>query len=97
MLFPAKVLRANTISAAVSLICRRLKLLFDAVGTADFISSSQSKKLINKIIDLSAPSSKKELKRHVYIDEKLKFECNELFENFDVTHKAIKDSLIISF
>lgn len=74
-----------------------IKLLIDAVDTAGFISSSQSKELINKIIDLSAPSSKKELKRHVYTDGRPKSECDELFRNVDMIHNALKDNMMISF
>lgn len=74
-----------------------VKLLIDAVDTAGFISATQSKKLINRIIDLSEPSSRKELKRHVYSDQRPKSECKELFYNVDTIHRAINASNIIRF
>lgn len=74
-----------------------VKLLIDAVDTAGFISATQSKKLINRIIDLSEPSSRKELKRHVYSDQRPKSECKELFYNVDTIHRAINASNMIRF
>ncbi len=74
-----------------------VKLLIDAVDTAGFISATQSKKLINRIIDLSEPSSRKELKRHVYSNQRPKSECKELFYNVDTIHRAINASNMIRF
>lgn len=74
-----------------------IKLLIDAIDTAKFISTTQSKNLIEKIINLAAPSSKKDLKRHVYTEGRTKSECDELFKNVDILHNAIKDGFMITF
>lgn len=74
-----------------------LKLLIDAVSSANFIGEKKSKTIINKLICMASEEQKEKLKRNIYGTGKAKSENNKLYYVVDILNEAINDKRKISF
>ena len=74
-----------------------LKLLVDAVQASKFITLKKSRELIGKIGSLTNRMDAKQLKRQVYVSDRIKTENESIYYNVDYIHRAIQENLKISF
>lgn len=74
-----------------------LKVLVDAVQASRFITTKKSKELIGKIITLAGEHEAKNLKREVYVMNRIKAENEAIYYNVDKIHSAIEDNKQITF
>lgn len=74
-----------------------LKTIVDAVQAAQFISSSKSKALIEKLTKLSSPYQSDQLKRNLYVDGKVKTTNESVYYTVDLLHHAIQTKSVVSF
>lgn len=74
-----------------------LKMLVDAVETSRFITREKSKELIEKLRRFAGKSRSGELRRLVYVEDRVKTENDLSIENIDLIHKAINDNKQITF
>lgn len=74
-----------------------LKLLVDAVQASKFITLKKSRELIGKIGSLTNEMDAKQLKRQVYVSDRIKTENESIYYNVDYIHRAIQENLQISF
>lgn len=74
-----------------------LKLLVDAVQASKFITLKKSRELISKISSLTNQMDAKQLKRQVYVTDRIKTENESIYYNVDYIHRAIQENLKISF
>ncbi len=74
-----------------------LKVLVDAVQASRFITTKKSKELIGKITTLAGEHEAKNLKREVYVMNRIKSENEAIYYNVDEIHKAIENNKQITF
>lgn len=74
-----------------------LKLLVDAIQSSKFITRKKSMELIEKLQKLVSKNQGNELKRQVYISNRVKTLNEKIYYNVDSIHNAISDKLRIKF
>lgn len=74
-----------------------LKVLVDAVQASRFITTKKSKELIAKITTLAGEHEAKNLKREVYVMNRIKSENEAIYYNVDEIHNAIENNKQITF
>ncbi len=74
-----------------------LKVLVDAIQASRFITTKKSKELIGKITKLAGEHEAKQLKREVYVINRVKSENESIFYNVDEIHRAIEQNRQIAF
>ncbi len=74
-----------------------LKVLVDAVQASRFITTKKSKELIGKITKLAGEHEEKNLKREVYVMNRIKSENESIYYNVDEIHRAIEQNRQITF
>lgn len=74
-----------------------LKLLVDAVSASRFITRERSRKLIEKLEKKACIHDAKQLKRQVFVQNRIKTQNESVFENADKIHQAIAENLNIAF
>ncbi len=74
-----------------------LKLLADCVGAAKFITEKKSGELIKKIESLASTSKAAEIRRQVYISDRVKAKNEKIYYVVDKLHTAISEGKKISF
>ena len=74
-----------------------LKLLADAVTSSRFLTKKKSSELLKKIESLSSVYQAKQIRRQVYIADRVKAMNERIYLNVDVIHRAIAENKQISF
>lgn len=74
-----------------------LKLLADAVSSSRFLTQKKSDELLSKIEKLSSIYEAKQMKRQVFIANRVKSMNERIYINVDVINRAISDGKKISF
>jgi predicted DNA-binding transcriptional regulator YafY len=74
-----------------------LKLLIDAIQSARFITRKKTRELIKKFESLTSKNLSKNLHKHVFVNNRLKYDNEEIFYNIDKLHRAISNNKKISF
>ena len=74
-----------------------VRLLIDAVQSANFITAKKTKELIKKIGTLCSENQGMNLKRQVYIEKRMKCTNEEIYYNIDKIGQAIQQNRQISF
>lgn len=74
-----------------------LKLLVDAVGASRFITRKKSLELIKKLERLTSVYEARQLRRHVYVDRRIKSMNESIYYNVDALHTAIYDDRMLQF
>ena len=74
-----------------------LKVLVDSVQASRFITPKKTRELIGKLEKLCSAHEEKQLKRQVYVVNRIKTENEQIFYNVDLVHGAIHNNKQISF
>lgn len=74
-----------------------LKILVDSVQASRFISPKKTRELIGKLEQLCSIHEEKQLKRQVYVLNRIKTENEQVLYNVDMIHGAIHNNRQISF
>ena len=74
-----------------------LKVLVDSVQASRFISAKKTRELIDKLEKLCSIHEEKQLKRQVYVLNRIKTDNESIFYNVDYIHDAIHRNKQISF
>ncbi len=74
-----------------------LKVLVDSVQASRFITPKKTRELIAKLEQLCSIHEEKQLKRQVYVLNRIKTENEQIFYNVDLIHGAIHHNKQISF
>ena len=74
-----------------------LKVLVDSVQASRFITPKKTRALIDKLEKLCSVHEEKQLKRQVYVVNRIKTENEQVFYNVDLIHGAIHNNKQISF
>lgn len=74
-----------------------LKVLIDAVSSSKFITEKKSKELIEKLLSLTTEHSAAQLRRHVYVEGRVKSENEKGYYIVDVINEAIDTGCKIRF
>ena len=74
-----------------------LKVLVDAVQASRFITTKKSNELIGKITKLAGEHEARNLKREVYVMNRIKSENESIYYNVDEIHRAIEQNKQITF
>ena len=74
-----------------------LKMLVDAVQTSKFVTRNRSSELIEKLRAYAGKNRSGELRRSVYVEDRIKTENDYSVENIDIIHRAINENCKISF
>lgn len=74
-----------------------LKLITDAILSSRYITAKKSKELIGKLEELASPSERRELKREVFVDNRVKSVNESIYYNVDKLHSAIQQNEEITF
>lgn len=74
-----------------------LKLLIDAVESSKFITAKKSVELTEKLITLTSKHRAEDLKRHLYIADRVKPGNEKIYYTVDAIHTAINQGRQISF
>ena len=74
-----------------------MKLLIDAVESSKLITQKKSTELIRKLTTLVSKHQASELHGHVYVDQRIKPENEEIYYTVDAIHSAINSSKQIEF
>jgi len=74
-----------------------LKVLVDSVQASRFISAKKTRELIDKLEKLCSVHEEKQLKRQVYVLNRIKTDNESIFYNVDYIHDAIHRNKQISF
>ncbi len=74
-----------------------LKLLVDAVGASKFITRKKSLDLIKKLEHLTSIHDAKELRRQVFVDNRVKNMNESIYYSLDAIHSAIAANKKLSF
>ena len=74
-----------------------LKLLVDAVSAAKFLTEKKSQTIIKKIASLAGEYRAGELKRVVYVPNRVRAHNERIFYNVDAIHSAISAGKMITF
>ena len=74
-----------------------LKLLVDAVQSSRFITSGKSRQLIGKLESLASVYEARQLRRQVFVENRVKTINESVYYNIDEIHRALTDNRQISF
>lgn len=74
-----------------------LKVLVDSVQASRFITPKKTRELIGKLEQLCSVHEEKQLKRQVYVLNRIKTENEQIFYNVDLIHSGIHCNKQISF
>jgi predicted DNA-binding transcriptional regulator YafY len=74
-----------------------IKLLVDEVESSKFITSKKSEVLVSKLALFVRQGQANELKRHIYIDKRIKPEYEEIYYTVDCIHAAINTGKQVEF
>lgn len=74
-----------------------IKLLIDAVQSARFITEKKSKRLIKKLSAFVSKPQQNELKRQLYVDDRIKTANDSVYYSVDSLHNAIQNKKKVSF
>ena len=74
-----------------------LKLLVDAVAAAKFLTEKKSQRIIKKIASLAGEHQAGELKRVVYVPNRVRTHNERIFYSVDAIHAAISAGRMITF
>ena len=74
-----------------------LKVLIDAISSSKFITEKKSKELINKLLSLTSEHSAAKLRRHVYVEGRVKSDNEKGYYIVDVINEAIDTQSKIRF
>lgn len=74
-----------------------LKLLADAVSSSRFLTEKKSEELLKKIEGLSSIYEAKQLRRQIYVANRIKSGNERVYLNIDVIHRAIEQNRKITF
>lgn len=74
-----------------------LKVLVDSVQASRFITPKKTRELIAKLEQLCSVHEEKQLKRQVYVLNRIKADNEQIFYNVDLIHGAIHNNKQISF
>ena len=74
-----------------------IKLLIDAVQSARFITEKKSKRLIKKLSAFVSKHQHNELKRQLYVDDRIKTANDSVYYSVDSLHNAIQNKKKVSF
>ena len=74
-----------------------VKLLIDAVESSKLITQKKSTELIRKLTTLVSKHQASELHGHIYVDQRIKPENEEIYYTVDAIHSAINSSKQIEF
>lgn len=74
-----------------------LKLLVDAVQSSRFISRKKSDALIRKLEGLTSAHQARQLRRQVYVDQRVKTENETVYYAIDKLHTAIANGRAVTF
>lgn len=74
-----------------------LRLMIDAIQSAKFITPQKSKELIKKIEGLTSKNFSKKLETQVFINDRIKYDNEEIYYNVDKIHNAIAENKMVSF
>ena len=74
-----------------------LKLLADTVAASKFISAGKSKQLIKNIEKLASNHDAHQIRRQVFVENRVKSQNESIFYNIDSIHRAIAENKEISF
>lgn len=74
-----------------------LKVLVDSVQSSRFLSAKKTRELIEKLEQLCSIHEEKQLKRQVYVLNRIKTDNESIFYNVDYIHEAIHCNKQISF
>ena len=74
-----------------------LKMLVDAVESSKFITQEKSKLLIEKLRHFAGKKRSGELRRSVYVEDRIKTENDYSVENLDLLYRAINENKIVTF
>lgn len=74
-----------------------LKLLVDAVQSSRFITSGKSRQLIGKLESLASMYEARQLRRQVFVENRVKTMNESVYYNIDEIHRALTEDRQISF
>lgn len=74
-----------------------LKLLIDAVASSRFITAKKSKELGTKLCSLASENQQRELKRHIYVTNRVKSDNETIYYMVDTINHAINEGRRIRF
>ncbi len=74
-----------------------VRLILDAVQSADFITQKKTEELVNKISTLVSEEQFRMLKSQVFIDNRVKGANEEIYYTIDVLHRAISMKKQVTF
>ena len=74
-----------------------LKLLVDAIQASRFITVKKSRELIKKLEKMVSRNQAVQLRRQVYVMDRVKTENEKIYYNVDTIYKAISENVKISF
>ena len=74
-----------------------LKLLVDAVQSSRFITSGKSRQLIGKLESLASVYEARQLRRQVFVENRVKTMNESVYYNIGEIHRALTDNRQISF
>lgn len=74
-----------------------LKLLVDIIQSSKFITQKKSYQLIKKLGTLASSYERRELKRNVFISNRIKNENESIYYSTDIIYKAINENKQIEF
>jgi predicted DNA-binding transcriptional regulator YafY len=74
-----------------------LKLLVDAVSASRFITRKKSLELIKKLEDLASVYEARQLRRNVYVDNRIKSMNESIYYSVDAIHQAINGDRMLCF
>lgn len=74
-----------------------LNLLVDAVQASRYITSAKSRTLISKIEKLCSDNEAKELRKQVYVRNRIKTDNESIYYDVDMIHRAMRENCRIAF
>lgn len=74
-----------------------IRLLIDAVLTAPFITTKKTQELVDKLKAFLSIYQAEEMDSQVFVDERVKFENEEIYYTIDTIHRAIHQQKKIRF
>jgi len=74
-----------------------VRLLLDAVLTAPFITNKKTAELTGKLRELLSCYQAESVFKQIYVDQRVKFENEEIYYNIDAINRAISSGKQISF
>lgn len=74
-----------------------LKLLVDAVQASRFITVGKSRELIGKLEKFAGKEGARQLKRQVYVSNRIKTDNESIYHNVDSIHRAMQEGVQITF